>query len=271
MHLKVSYEDQHDGITVVRVESERPDGGLDSASAPELREVLGKLVDDGRLILVVDLSAMDSVDYSGCTMLGGVFKRVHFKGGALLLVAPGKQARGMVSRVGLREVLRVHDTVSSAVAELAADYAQAGIEDRARRRRASAKAVVAAGDHTYEHLSEDITLVRVMGARPGGEVDGRAAGPLRKLMADLVNQGRCYLVMDLTDVDFIDSTGVGVFVGGLKRVRAFDGKVALVVSSEQVLKTFRVTGLIKVFPRFETADLAVEFIGRAASRAYVRP
>ncbi|WP_406099945.1 STAS domain-containing protein [Streptomyces sp. NBC_01013] len=108
-----------------------------------------------------------------------------------------------------------------------------------------------------------------MGGRPGGELDGRTAAPMRTLMADLVRQGRCHLVMDLTDVDFIDSTGVGVFVGGLKRVRAFDGQVALVVTAEHVRKTFRVTGLIKVFPMFDTVDRGVEYIGRAVGKTHV--
>ncbi|MEU1470043.1 STAS domain-containing protein [Streptomyces sp. NPDC005761] len=265
----MSYEDQRDGVTVVRVEGARQDSGLDSAGAPELRQVLCQLIGEGRIVLVVDLGAIRSVDYSGFTMLGGIFKRVHFAGGALVMAAPNKQARGMLARVGLRESLPVRDTVSSAVEELAASYAKESVEDRARRRRATAKAVVAAGDHTYEHLSEDITLVRVMGGEPGNLGVSNVA-PLRKLMADLVSQGRCYLIMDLTHVDFIDSTGLGVIVGGLKRVRAFDGRVALVASSEPVLKAFRITGLTKVFPIFETVDRAVETIGREASGAYVR-
>ncbi|MBW5250617.1 STAS domain-containing protein [Streptomyces poriferorum] len=271
VHLKVSYEDQSDGIAVVRVESTSQGGSLDSASAPELREVLSRLVADGRLILVVDLSAIESVDYSGFAMLGGIFKRVHFEGGALLLAGPRKQARGMLSRVGLRGVLPVHATVSSAVEELAVSYAKGSVDDRGRRRRATANALVASGDHAYEHLSEDITLVKVMGGVPGGgELSVSNVAPLRKLMADLVSQGRCYLIMDLTHVDFIDSTGVGVFVGGLKRVRAFDGHVALVVSSEHIRKAFRITGLTRVFPMFETVDRAVEAVGRKAAGAYVR-
>ncbi|MFJ6436238.1 STAS domain-containing protein [Streptomyces sp. NPDC091416] len=115
-----------------------------------------------------------------------------------------------------------------------------------------------------------MTLVKVAGGGTGGYLDGSNVAPLRKLMADLVTQGRCYLIMDLTDIDFIDSTGVGVFVGGLKRVRAFDGLVVLVVSSEPIRKAFRITGLTKVFPMLETVDRAVETIGREASGAYVR-
>ena len=49
-------------------------------------------------------------------------------------------------------------------------------------------------------------------------------------------------------VEFLDSTGLGVLVGGLKRVRAHDGSLRLVCTQERILKIFRITGLTKVFP-----------------------
>ena len=49
-------------------------------------------------------------------------------------------------------------------------------------------------------------------------------------------------------VDFLDSTGLGVLVGGLKRVRAHEGTLRLVCTQERILKIFRITGLTKVFP-----------------------
>jgi anti-anti-sigma factor len=53
-------------------------------------------------------------------------------------------------------------------------------------------------------------------------------------------------------VEFLDSTGLGVLVGGLKRVRAHDGSLDLVCTQERILKIFRITGLTKVFGIHET-------------------
>ena len=58
-------------------------------------------------------------------------------------------------------------------------------------------------------------------------------------------------------VDFLDSTGLGVLVGGLKRVRAHDGTLRLVCTQERILKIFRITGLTKVFPIHASVDEAV--------------
>jgi anti-sigma B factor antagonist len=58
-------------------------------------------------------------------------------------------------------------------------------------------------------------------------------------------------------VDFLDSTGLGVLVGGLKRVRSHDGSLHLVCTQEKILKVFRITGLTKVFPIHSTVEEAV--------------
>lgn len=81
----------------------------------------------------------------------------------------------------------------------------------------------------------------------GGEIDVYTAPKLRDQITDLVGQGSYHLVIDLEAVDFLDSTGLGVLVGGLKKVRAHDGSLELVCSQERLLKIFRITGLAKVF------------------------
>ena len=73
----------------------------------------------------------------------------------------------------------------------------------------------------------------------------------------LVDDGRYHLVIDMEDVEFLDSTGLGVLVGGLKRVRAHDGSLRLVCTQERILKIFRITGLTKVFPIHATVAEAV--------------
>ena len=89
----------------------------------------------------------------------------------------------------------------------------------------------------------DKTVVSV-----GGEIDVYTAPKLREQIVTLVEEGHYHLVIDMEDVEFLDSTGLGVLVGGLKRVRAHDGSLRLVCTQERILKIFRITGLTKVFP-----------------------
>jgi anti-sigma B factor antagonist len=98
----------------------------------------------------------------------------------------------------------------------------------------------------------DRTIVSV-----GGEIDVYTAPKLREQLVDLVNAGQYHLVVDMEDVEFLDSTGLGVLVGGLKRVRAHEGSLRLVCTQERILKIFRITGLTKVFPIHDSVADAV--------------
>lgn len=89
-----------------------------------------------------------------------------------------------------------------------------------------------------------------------GEVDVATAPRLREKLVGLVGEGRSRIVVDLEKVDFIDSTGLGVLVGALKRVRTNDGDLALVCTGPRILKVFEITGLTKVFAIHRTVDEA---------------
>jgi anti-sigma B factor antagonist len=89
-----------------------------------------------------------------------------------------------------------------------------------------------------------------------GEIDVYTAPRLRQALIDLVEGGSKDIVVDMDKVDFLDSTGLGVLVGGLKRVKSNDGEMKLVVTQDRIMKIFDITGLAKVFPMFGSLDEA---------------
>ena len=91
----------------------------------------------------------------------------------------------------------------------------------------------------------------------GGEIDVYTAPKLRDKITELVGEGHHDLVIDMEGVDFLDSTGLGVLVGGLKKVRAHDGSMELICSQDRLLKIFRITGLAKVFTINDTESSAL--------------
>jgi len=80
-----------------------------------------------------------------------------------------------------------------------------------------------------------------------GELDIATVTSLRERFADLIAGGHHDLVVDLQGVEFMDSTGLGVLVGGLKRLDPYNGSFQLVCTRERILRIFRITGLINVF------------------------
>ncbi len=103
------------------------------------------------------------------------------------------------------------------------------------------------------HYTEDgIEVVDVE-----GEIDIYTAPRLRELLTDLAGTNNYQLIVNLEKVGFLDSTGLGVLAGGLKRVRAHDGSLDLVCTQERILKIFRITGLTKVFGIHQSVDQAI--------------
>jgi anti-sigma B factor antagonist len=81
-----------------------------------------------------------------------------------------------------------------------------------------------------------------------GEVDIYTAPALRQRMQDLAAKGTVRVIADMSRVDFLDSTGLGALIGGLRILREHDGSLILVISTRRILRILELTGLTRVFP-----------------------
>ena len=90
-----------------------------------------------------------------------------------------------------------------------------------------------------------------------GEIDAYTSPQLRSKLREVIDRGSLDLLIDLEGVGFMDSTGLGVLIGALKRLRDRDGRVALVVTRPPLLRILRITGLDQVFTLYESLDGAV--------------
>lgn len=89
-----------------------------------------------------------------------------------------------------------------------------------------------------------------------GEVDIYTSPALRTALSDVTGDGCGMVIVDLAEVPFIDSSGLGVLVGALRRVRESDGELRIVSGHDTVVKILRITGLDKVFALYSTLDEA---------------
>ncbi|MEC2058004.1 anti-sigma factor antagonist [Peribacillus psychrosaccharolyticus] len=79
-----------------------------------------------------------------------------------------------------------------------------------------------------------------------GEIDAYTAPKLRESLFPLSEQANVSMVVDLTEVSYMDSTGLGVFVGLFKSVRAHNGEFKLIGLSERLRRLFDITGLADI-------------------------
>ena len=81
-----------------------------------------------------------------------------------------------------------------------------------------------------------------------GEVDLATSPELDTAIIAAVDAGATSVVIDLSDVSFMDSSGLGVIVRALKRCREAENDLDLIITNERVLKVFGITGLDQVIP-----------------------
>jgi anti-sigma B factor antagonist len=91
-----------------------------------------------------------------------------------------------------------------------------------------------------------------------GEIDLFSAPQLKERIAQLIDEGHVQLVINLEDVSFMDSTGLGVLLGTQKRLRERDGSLTIVCPPGPVHRVLTLTGLHKVFTIYESlADASI--------------
>lgn len=91
-----------------------------------------------------------------------------------------------------------------------------------------------------------------------GEIDVYTSPKVKDAIGDLIDKGHYNLVINLEKVRYIDSTGLGVLIGGLKRVREHGGTVNLVCTNPQIKKIFDITGLVKIFGIYDDEEAAMK-------------
>lgn len=105
-----------------------------------------------------------------------------------------------------------------------------------------------------------VFLVHLRGPlRLGEAVDG-----LRKTLEELLGSGEHNLVIDLSEVPMIDSSGIGIVVRYLATTKARGGSVKLLNPSQFAVRTLKLVGVLNLFEVFDNEEKAVESFGRTA-------
>ncbi len=92
--------------------------------------------------------------------------------------------------------------------------------------------------------------------RPSGELDAYTVGVFRESLANLADSKR--LLIDLSDVPFMDSAGLGALIGGIRRTREAEGAVVVACNRPPLTRLLHTTGFDRIVPVTETLEEAEE-------------
>ena len=114
-------------------------------------------------------------------------------------------------------------------------------------------------DINTEQVSDDAYVISL-----SGEVDLYTAPEFKQQLLDAIGNGATKVVVDFSNTTFIDSTTLGVLVGGVKRLRTNEGQLSLVCSDRNITKIFEITGLDRVFTIYPSRDEALAGAGSSS-------
>jgi anti-sigma B factor antagonist len=98
-----------------------------------------------------------------------------------------------------------------------------------------------------------------------GSLDLATAPSLRAALIEAANAGMHDIVVDLTNVEFLDSTGLGALIGGHRRALEHGGRVRLIVHDGAIQRLLTITGLMSIFAVYGTLDAALNDRDRLAA------
>jgi anti-sigma B factor antagonist len=111
-----------------------------------------------------------------------------------------------------------------------------------------------------ETLTIDVTTVgddQIQLFGLGGTLDIATSPTLRAALLEAADRANHEIVVDLTQLEFLDSTGLGALIGAHKRATEHGGSVRLVAHEGQILRLLRITGLLDVFSVYPSVEAAL--------------
>jgi len=107
--------------------------------------------------------------------------------------------------------------------------------------------------------------------RLAGELDLSSVPDVRRAIRALIDDGFVNFLINLTNLEFIDSSGLGVLVGGLARVREKQGEIKIVCANRRILRVFEMTRLTQLFEVYQDEESATEDFRRTNAPVHLEP
>ena len=108
----------------------------------------------------------------------------------------------------------------------------------------------------FEVLREDKSEISIL--RIKGFLDAHTAPKFEQAIQDLVNESRNYIIVSMTELNYISSAGLGVFMGFIEEIREKGGDIKLCCMSPKVFKVFDLLGFPALYEIYDKDEEAIK-------------
>lgn len=92
---------------------------------------------------------------------------------------------------------------------------------------------------------------------PSGRIDSATSSTFDRHLSSVIDRGDIHIVLDLSQLEYISSTGLSAFLSAAKKIRTQGGRMALVGLNNRIRLVFEMSGFLRLFPIFPNVDAAV--------------
>lgn len=92
---------------------------------------------------------------------------------------------------------------------------------------------------------------------PSGRIDSSTSSTFDRHLSTAIDRGDTRLVIDLSELEYISSTGLSAFLSAAKKIKAAGGRMALTGINSRIRLVFEMSGFLRLFPIFPTIEAAL--------------
>lgn len=281
--LDISSEERSDDIIILHVR-----GHLDSSSAGELEQYMESVFEYGYRKMVLELKEVSYISSGGWGIFTGRVKALRSGEGDVVLVGMSREVYDIYELLGFQDIIMHFQNVDEAVEFISQPFEerQAQFEKLLSSRTAAIQFETPETVGTGEQLSGAVdtqspwTALEIEAGTVGeegeitvikldGVVDTVSCVKLRSILDDLVGKGKTKLVLDMSNVEYVSSSGWGAFSSRIKEIRETGGDIKIFGMDREVDNIFHLLGFDVIMRSFSILSAAIDDFKNAVPTAVI--
>lgn len=244
-------------------------GVIDTVSSMRLRSVMSDLIERGVTKLVIDMSKVEYVSSSGWGVFASRIDDIRENGGDIKIFGMDPEVDNIFHLLGFDAIMRSFSILSEAIGDFGEvppampRIPATGTEDAGKTKTLT---TVDADSEESAELTFEVSHVEEAGTKSivlsvGGALDASTTGKFEEQLERYVDGGKSNLIIDLSDVVYISSSGWGVIVKFMQHLNERGRMMALAGMSPVIFRIFRDLGFEPLIPHYLSVERAREDFG----------
>jgi len=248
-------------------------GVIDTVSSMKLHSVMDDLLGRGNIRMVIDMSRVEYVSSSGWGVFSSRIADVRGKDGDIKIFGMSSEVNGIFHLLGFDSIMRSFSILAEAIADFNRPVKQTDTEASADEEIVE-KQTVYTGRRNPSEVSESFNLdasISESSSRNAvvlalsGAIDASTTKRLEECLIECTVEGKSLLIVDMSDVVYISSSGWGVLIKYVQQLREDSRTIALAGMSSPIFKIFRDLGFEPLIPNYISVKRAIADLDRAGS------